>query len=49
MDELCSAIVQGNTKYIDTFIKLNPNLNRVNSLGETPLTLAATLGEFDLV
>lgn len=49
MDELCSAIVQGNTKYIDTFLKLNPNLNRVNSLGETPLTLAATLGEFDLV
>jgi hypothetical protein len=49
MDELCSAIVQGNTKHIDTFLKLNPNLNRLNSLGESPLTLAATLGEFDLV
>ena len=48
-DELFTAIVQSNTNYIGTFLKLNPELNRVNSLGETPLTLAATLGDFALV
>ena len=35
MDDLSTAIIQGNTKYINTFIKLNSNLNRLNSLGET--------------
>ena len=49
MDDLSTAIIQGNKKYIDTFLKLNPNLNRLNSLGETPLTLAATLGELEMV
>ena len=49
MDDLSTAIIQGNKKYIDTFLKLNPNLNRSNSLGETPLTLAATLGELEMV
>ena len=48
-DEFFTAIVQRNTNYIDTFLKLNPELNRVNSLGETPLTLAATLGDFELI
>ncbi len=48
-DEFFTAIVQSNTNYIETFLKLNPELNRVNSLGETPLTLAATLGDFELV
>ena len=49
MDDLSTAIIQGNTKYIDTFLKLNSNLNHLNSLGETPLTLAATLGELEMV
>ena len=49
IDDLTTAIIQGNTKYINTFLKLNPNLNRLNSLGETPLTLAATLGELEMV
>ena len=49
MDDLSTAIIQGNTKYIDTFLKLNSNLNRLNSLGETPLTMAATLGELEMV
>ena len=49
MDDLSTAIIQGNTNYIDTFLKLNPDLNRLNSLGETPLTLAATLGELEIM
>ena len=48
-DEFFTAIVQSNTNYIETFLKLNPELNRMSSLGETPLTLAATLGDFELV
>ena len=43
IDDLSTAIIQGNTKYINTFLKLNTNLNRLNSLGETPLTFADTL------
>lgn len=49
MDDLSAAVIQKNTKYIDTFLKLKPDLNQLNSLGETPLTLSTTLGEREIV
>ena len=38
IDDLSTAIIQGNTKYINTFLKLNTNLNRLNSLGAVSYT-----------